>query len=115
MVARLNYFTTVQDHCLTLTPYPHVHTAVCAFANLYHKNSRLRIWKLSAPMSQSIEVVGCRVADRPNGELWDVFDQLSFDAYIQLQVIPCNALNSLHVVALQHSSQVLYFTRNFQM
>lgn len=54
-------------------------------------------------MSQSIEVVGCRVAGRPNGELWDVFDQLSFDAYIQLQFIPCNALNSLHIAALHQA------------
>lgn len=40
-------------------------------------------------MSQSVEVVGCRVAGRPNGELWDVFDQLSLHAYIQLQPIQC--------------------------
>lgn len=46
-------------------------------------------------MSQSIEVVGCRVADRPNGELWD--DQPSLDAYIQLQSIQCFQLPiSLH-------------------
>lgn len=38
-------------------------------------------------MSQSIEVVVCRVAGRPYGELWGVFDQLSLDALIQLQPI----------------------------
>lgn len=62
----------------------------------YHRNSRLRIWKLSASMSQSIEVVGCRVAGRPYGELWGVFDQLSLDTYIQLHPIPCNAKKPLY-------------------
>lgn len=76
----------------------------------HHRNSRLRIWKLSAPMSQSIEVVGCRVAGRPNGELWDFFDQLSLDAYIQLHPIRCNAPHSLyHCIATFSSIYIFFF------
>lgn len=72
-------------------------TLQCVSLLTYHRNSRLRIWKLSAPMSQSIEVVGCRVCRQAGlmENYGDVFDQLSLDAYIQLQPYS-NALMRMH-------------------
>lgn len=46
-------------------------------------------------MSQSVEVVGCRVVRRPDRELWDVCDQLSIDACIQLPSIQSCELPAL--------------------
>lgn len=62
-------------------------------------------------MSQSIEVVGCRVCRQAGlmENYGDVFDQLSLDAYIQLAAL----FKRFDAYALQHSCQefIFFFTR----
>lgn len=101
--AKLHFRTVV----LTWTRHPHVRTAACVSALTHRRGSCLWIWKLSAALSRSIEVLWGGAGFLQAGPMLELRVSVTsplFDARIEPQSFQCweRPANT----ALQHLSQV---------
>ncbi len=114
MVVRLNYFTTVQDHCLTLAPHSHVLAAVCVPLLTYHKN--IVVCESGSYLLPCLSELRWWGAGLQAGLMENY--GMSLTSFLLTHASNCsifNALKPIYIAALQHSCQVFICCRKIQM